>query len=648
MHKSTVRRQPLREQQIQTVLLIAMPFEDVRSPSLALGILKPILRNRGFCCEVAYLNVAFAHCACAPETYHSIAGQRLLGDWIFAEALFGSSAPSADGPIPSDCKIFFSDPERQIFVPAYHRTELLALRAEANTFIDDCMKGFDWRSYGVVGFSSRFAQQVASLALAKRIKSENPSILLIMGGSNCRGEPGSAILRLFPFIDWVFDGEADESLAAALECHSSGMPPRGVRGVSFRIGDEILNQGPGASSDLDESPFPDYTDYFAALNRWPVVDSKNVRLPLEFSRGCWWRGRCPCIFCGMNGDLAGFRFKSPGHAEKELDTITREHGVYRVFLTDSIIEPTYFDSLFPRIADRYRLDNLFLECRADVNREQIRILREAGVHVFQPGIESLDTSMLAAMNKGTTLAQNVEILKWAREYGISAGWHLLCDLPGEDVGAYERMAEVVPLITHLNPPIDMGAVGLQRSSELLRWAQAGGLRGVQAITEYSTIYPFRAQEIDKLAFYFEHNTAPQAMHAHIAEKLRNELLKWWKAWKSPEPPLLAYRIRKNGIKIYDSRPASKEPFVMLRGAPAALYLACLGRQSLSSLSAFMADLESRHEDYDNALSILNKLVEDKLMLVDGPWYVSLALSLDTFRQFNRSMLADMIELIDVG
>jgi ribosomal peptide maturation radical SAM protein 1 len=631
---------------MQNILLIDMPFEDIRSPSLALGLLKPILRNRGFCCEVAYLNVAFAHCAPTREIHHAIAGQRLLGDWVFAEALFGSSAPPEEGSFPSDCDMFFADPGRQFFVPDQHRDELSALRAAAASFVDDCMNAFNWKSYAVVGFSSRFTQQVASLALARRIKLEHPSVLVIMGGSNCRGELGPTILRLFPFIDWVFDGEADESLPAALACHDSGLPPRGVPGVSFRIEEEILTQGPGSSSELDDLPLPDYDDYFAAIKRWPVLDSTSVRLPLEFSRGCWWRNKCPCFFCGMNGELAEFRCKSPSRAEEELDNITRKHGIYRVCLTDSIVEPTYFDNLFPRIAARCNLDNLFLECRADVTREQIRILREAGVRVFQPGIESLDTSVLADMNKGTTLAQNVETLKWAREHGISAGWHLLCNLPGEDVQAYERMAAVVPLITHLNPPLDMGAVGLQRSSAMLSWARAGGLQGVRAIADYSTIYPFREEALDELAFFFEHDNEPQAMNGHIAEALRNAMLKWWRAWKRIEPPLLAYTIREDGLLIYDSRPTSDTPVTTLRGAVAAIYLACLTHQSTATLRVCMANLEDRQIYVENAIPILEQLVVDKLMLADGERYVSLAISLDTFRQFNRSILADLIELTD--
>ena len=56
------------------------------------------------------------------------------------------------------------------------------------------------------------------------------------------------------------------------------------------------------------------------------------------------------------------------------------------------------------------------------------------------------------MRKGTTALQGVRFLKWARELGLHVVWNLLWGVPGEDPAEYGRIAGLVPLLTHLQPP----------------------------------------------------------------------------------------------------------------------------------------------------------------------------------------------------
>ena len=44
---------------------------------------------------------------------------------------------------------------------------------------------------------------------------------------------------------------------------------------------------------------------------------------------------------------------------------------------------------------------------------------------IQPGIESLSDHVLKLMRKGTTALQNIQLLKWCREYGVQPEWNLL-------------------------------------------------------------------------------------------------------------------------------------------------------------------------------------------------------------------------------
>ncbi len=125
---------------------------------------------------------------------------------------------------------------------------------------------------------------------------------------------------------------------------------------------------------------------------------------------------------------------------------------------------SYFKTLLPRLAEWGGLDELFLESRSNLTRDQVSMLSAAGVRLFQPGVESLDSEMLAYMGKGTTLLQNVQFLKWALEYELYPTWNLLYGFPNEPAEAYRRMYELIPSIAHLFPPLDVSPVLLVRFS----------------------------------------------------------------------------------------------------------------------------------------------------------------------------------------
>ena len=61
----------------------------------------------------------------------------------------------------------------------------------------------------IIGFSTVFQQNVASLVLAKILKTRDPSLTIVFGGGNCDGPMGAALHECFPWIDVVVRGEGE-------------------------------------------------------------------------------------------------------------------------------------------------------------------------------------------------------------------------------------------------------------------------------------------------------------------------------------------------------------------------------------------------------------------------------------------------------
>ncbi|UIY27813.1 hypothetical protein LZK76_36530 (plasmid) [Rhizobium leguminosarum] len=83
----------------------------------------------------------------------------------------------------------------------------------------------------------------------------------------------------------------------------------------------------------------------------------------------------------------------------------------------------------PRLIALSEKLDIFFEVKANLKRHEVEKLAAGGVRWIQPGIESLDSRVLKLMGKGTTAAQNVQLLKWCRQFGVRPIWSVLWASP---------------------------------------------------------------------------------------------------------------------------------------------------------------------------------------------------------------------------
>lgn len=605
------------------VLLVSMPFSSLRYPSAALSQLKSLLEQEGVPCDVAYLNIFFQAYIGQPEIYEAIADLIMAGEWVFSEELFDENwsqsgrrkIEALEVPLlPSGFK-----------EKGFHEM-MRDLCTMAGPFLKECIDKIRWENYHVIGFTSLFSQHVSSLALARRIKERWPEKIIAFGGANCEEEMGRGLLRLFPFVDWVFNGEADLSLPQAVSQWFRGNRPEGIPGVFYRHEGQIIEQGSGRSPEMDTLPYPDFDDYFMALKKWAPAFLHSVPISLEFSRGCWWGKKSQCTFCGLNCRTLNFRRKNHKRAEDEIKTLTARYKVDKVILTDSVIDMSFFKTLLPALSDWGGIEELFLEVRANLNREQVRMLRSAGVKLFQPGIESLDSEILQLMHKGTTVLQNVQFLKWSREFAVHPTWNLLYGFPGENAEAYRRMALLVPSIVHLCPPIGVSPVLLVRFSPLFEQSVQWGLQNVRAHPGYRSFYPFHQEDLDALAYFFDYDFPDMEKSPTYINPLKEQVAIWQQSWKHAKPPFLTFDLQPGGkVVIYDSRSLGHSHRLVLEGEMAKVFLSCDTIQSFDALTKEMDKGGVKNSsDGDSLRHHLDELVAQRLMLREDNHYLSLA------------------------
>ena len=567
------------------IALVLMPFCDVERPSLALGLLKAALTTSGFDAQVVYANLRFArqvgvHASSLPLRLWAPA---LVGEWIFAGAAFPDFFP-ADDRYLDECVAPFArfhaagDPAPLARALVQ---ELRRLRVAAPAFIDRLAREILASKPAIVGCSSSYAQQVASLALLRRIRELDPAVVTLLGGANVEAGMGAAVVRAFPWIDAICSGEGDDALvsfcrlveqrgrAALAEPLPAGMATHSAPGGAAKR---------AAVSDLDALPLPDYDGYFAALSGFSDSERQLLRpvLPMETSRGCWWGDRRTCAFCGLNLGRRGYRFKSPERACAEWGALAAQTGVRDFALADNVMPPGYGTSLFPELERRGAPYRLFYEIRPGLRREQVRQLAAAGVRHVQAGIESLHDGLLALMDKGTDVLQNVALLKHALEFGLTVGWHLLTGFPGELDEWYGEMAAWLPQVHHLQPPASVHGITLQRFSAYLREPVRYGLNPVP-YNSYGAIYPLPPETIREIAYYFRDASWPEyypEMNRDTlgVRTLRSAVQAWTEALGGSCPAALVVReLEAGALGFVDTRDCAVSREGILRELSAHVY-----------------------------------------------------------------------------
>lgn len=610
------------------LLLINMPFAAIQFPSLQLGLLQALAKAGGVSTRSVFPSMEFAR-RIGPTLYNNLSHHRgvMIGEWLFGQAAFGGEA-DPDDTFQSEFAATFADIKNGTGVS---ERELRRIRTSvAPAYVDEIAQQLIAGNPRVVGFTSTFEQNVASIAVARAIKELRPDIVTLFGGANFDGPMGAAYMRAIPWIDACVIGEADNVFVPLVKALIAGEEPPTLEGVLMRNRldePEAVGRASFAGA-MDALPTPDYDDYFFAIEHHGLDDThlgRPIFLPFESSRGCWWGEKHHCTFCGLNALGMGFRAKSAKKVVQEIAYLTERHRINRFTAVDNILSPKLMEGLAQEFSlGEYDYD-LFYEIKANLTRDKIRSLFNAGIKHVQPGIESLSTHVLKLMRKGITATQNVNALRWMGYYGIEVLWNIIYGFPGETKADYRRQLAIIARIHHLPAPKGVGRIWLERFSPVYNQRDEFGFVGIRPGSSYGYIYP-RSVEIDKAAYFFD-GYAPDTVSDAEMESTVAAVREWQAKWKGETVPFLTFVKTHAGIHISDGRAEPSQPInISYREPAAAIYSYCsdLARARHSIARHIQDSLGVEIED-ESLTAILERFVSRGFMLAEDDVYLSLAL-----------------------
>lgn len=541
-------------------LLVNLPWASWRRPSIQMGLLGALGRRAGHTVSSVHLNLDLA-AHIGKAAYELVCDHRstALGEWLFSRAAFGDAA--------SDPQAFLEQHAGPIEAMFERRGEPLRLDAlvefrehGAQAWIERCLAEGDWHEVQLFGLSSTFQQNNACFAFARIVKLRFPDALVVAGGANFDATMGAEWMRAVPALDLVVSGEADRAFPLLLDRLADGgdlctVPNLLQRGVDAD-GLSVVVRSPHAEvfRELDSLPTPSYDEYFEraeSLGLLPSAARRNIDLPFETSRGCWWGERRHCTFCGLNGQTMSFRSKSAGRVAQEMAELASRYRSFRFAAVDNILDLKFHKTLLPAIEASRSSYDIFFEVKSGLSSERLHELKAAGIGRIQPGIESLSTHVLRLMDKGVTALHNVNLLRWSAQLGIDVSWNIIWGFPGETQQDYQTQLDWLRRITHLQPPVGAGRIWLERFSPLFQ-ARCREQRPPQPERSLRLAYPAHV-DLQQAAYFFEYD-----FDSDVDPGVWQATLDHVEAWKahhgSSHPPSLVHHYSPGFLQIDEGRP----------------------------------------------------------------------------------------------
>ena len=631
-----------------SVALVMMPFGPTDRPSLGLSLLQQNLAAADIPARVFYPNLDFER-RVGSRAYFEISirlASAVAAEWLFSRVL--APVGGIDDYAASVSRRFLNG----VVPEGSHLASMLAslpsLVGEAEALVERWSDAIIETGARVVGLSSCYGQHVACLALSERIKSKKPEIITVLGGTNCNDPMGEETFRRFQFLDAVVVGPGEIAFTALVRRCLAGAPAAGIPGVYWRPRDGSAPANPPADyalePDLNSQPLPRFDDFFAAWEArrrdWPDEASlpDNAVVPIETSRGCWWGQKHHCVFCSENARSMHYRAKTPDRVFSEFKWLIEKYPGRNINATDEILDLKLIDAVMPRLAELPGRREIFFCLKANIRKGQLAKLAAAGVTALQPGIESLADEILKPMQKGVTGLQNIQLLKWCRELGISANWTIICGFPFERARSYERMTALTPLLAHLEPPRLLSGLILQRYSPLFTQPERFGIRNIRPNDSYRLIYGDNAQNLQRLAYHFEFDCDREKPVASYAAALQAAIADWN---SGAADAFLVHHDEDGRVVIGDTRPMARKRLHHLVGAARIAYLHCDQVRSLANIRRNLAEHECAIDEV--ALSdILDRLVQDGLMMTENGLYLSLSARFGLRCLPSPALIADML------
>lgn len=288
---------------------------------------------------------------------------------------------------------------------------------------------------------------------------KNMGCPVVWGGVHASLLPIQTIAH--PLVDYVVDGEGEESFAELVEALAAGRSCEKILGVWSKSNGKPACCGQRPFVDLNKLPPIPY--HLVDLKKYIKLGPYGESVILFTSRGCPQR----CTFCfNSTFNQSRWRAFSPERVMADIERIRKD---YRNVTHFEFWDDNFFANLnrSKEIADRIRRLQPSIAWSVlgahihDISRmddDYLAYLRDSNLKGVLIGVESGSQRIIDLIKKNFTVAELFASNRRLGNYGIRATYSFISGIPGEDDEDIKRTIEVMFRLKNENPDVVVGNV----------------------------------------------------------------------------------------------------------------------------------------------------------------------------------------------
>ncbi len=297
----------------------------------------------------------------------------------------------------------------------------------------------------MVGITSTTPTFNSALRYARRIKEALPDIFVILGGVHVTFRPLDAVKN--SFVDAICVGEGEETVVEVAERVEVGKTLEDVKGVIYRSGNEIVDNGPREFiKDLDSLPFPAYD--LMPLEKYSLFGEHLEQFPVITSRGCPFA----CRYCSSSLFMGHrFRARSAENVVDEIEWLVGDFNAKHIAFSDDTF--TLSRRRVEAICNEIKRRGIDIEwscsSRVDtINEDMLKKMKEAGCSAIYYGVESASEKILNFYRKRIDFENVKRAVELTKKYDIIVICSFIIGAPMEKK---EDMKATLKFALKLNP-----------------------------------------------------------------------------------------------------------------------------------------------------------------------------------------------------
>jgi anaerobic magnesium-protoporphyrin IX monomethyl ester cyclase len=335
------------------------------------------------------------------------------------------------------------------YVRKYGKHEVQIYEPEAQRLKDsDLIEIIKKQDPDIIGLTCSTPNFFRALELAVFSKKHSKA-KIVLGGVHATAIPEYIINNYSEFIDFVVVGEGEQTMLELIDSIENKRTANNINGLAFKDGSKVVITKPrDYICDLDKIPFP-ARDLIPQNLFYPNLHNARYKncASILTSRGCPFN----CTFCAarlVSGKQ--YRMHSAEYVIDEMEMLKKEYQTEQLLITDDTFT-----------INRNRLEEI---CRAmikkklnlkwfcfsqvnTVNKESLKLMKEAGCFSIGFGVESSDEMILRNMGKNIKPEQALKTINIANKIGLKTQAFYIFGSPGE---TKEQMQKTIKFSRKVN------------------------------------------------------------------------------------------------------------------------------------------------------------------------------------------------------